>query len=153
MQALLGDPKTSPPPSPPYVPTADRRIATLRRGVNLIPINEVASLPFPMCVDIEHWLAKICYDTSLPPPSYFRKEVALVTGGVAYRFSVVIPGNPLGVGVHATGRYSALEFDAKEDAAFYMLQKLLQQQDNMSVITTTSPQSLFRGTTSTFGER
>ncbi|MED6165529.1 hypothetical protein PIB30_100390 [Stylosanthes scabra] len=94
-------------------------------GVNLIPIDEVASFPFPMCVDIEHWVAKICYDTSLLPPAYFRKEVALVTGGVAYRFSVVIPGNPLGVGVHAIGRYSAVESYAKEDAAFCMLQKLL----------------------------
>ncbi|MED6211710.1 hypothetical protein PIB30_076328 [Stylosanthes scabra] len=125
MQALLGDPKTSPPPSPPYVPTADGRNDPLRGGVNLIPVDKVASFPFPMCVDIEHWLIKIYYDTSLLPPAYFRKEVALVTGGVAYRFSVLIPGNPLGVGVHATGRYSALESDAKEDAIFYMLQKLL----------------------------
>ncbi|MED6121088.1 hypothetical protein PIB30_026834 [Stylosanthes scabra] len=125
MQALLGNPKMSPPPSLPYVPTADGRIAPLQGGVNRIPVDKVASFPFPMCVDIEHWLAKICYETSLLPPAYFRKEVALVTGGVAYRFSVVIPGNPLGVRVHATGRYSALESDAKEDATFYMLQKLL----------------------------
>ncbi|MED6219669.1 hypothetical protein PIB30_037895 [Stylosanthes scabra] len=125
MQSLLGDPKTSPPPSPPYVPTTDGRIAPLWGGVNLFLVDEVASFSFPMCVDIEHWLVKICYDTSLPPPAYFRKEVALVTGGVAYRFSVVIPGNPLGVRVHATSRYSGLESDAKEDVAFYMLQKLL----------------------------
>ncbi|MED6151191.1 hypothetical protein PIB30_080060 [Stylosanthes scabra] len=83
MQALLGDPKMSPPPSPPYIPTTDGRIAPLRvryskhttpkpLWVNLIPVDEVASFPFPMCVDIEHWLAKICYDTSLPPPAYFR---------------------------------------------------------------------------------
>ncbi|MED6172605.1 hypothetical protein PIB30_051640 [Stylosanthes scabra] len=88
MQALLGDPKTSPPPSPPYVPTVDGRIAPLRGA-------------------------------------YFNSEVALVTGGVAYRLSVVIPGNSPGDGVHATDRYSTLEFDAKEDATFYMLQKLL----------------------------
>ncbi|MED6165484.1 hypothetical protein PIB30_099927 [Stylosanthes scabra] len=113
MQALLGDPKMSPPPSPPYIPTADGRIAPLWGRVNLIPVDEVASFPFPMCIDIEHWLAKICYNTFFPPPAYFCKEVALVTGGVAYRFSVVIPGNPLGVRVHATDRYSVLESDTK----------------------------------------
>ncbi|MED6175158.1 hypothetical protein PIB30_075744 [Stylosanthes scabra] len=43
MQALLGDPKTSPPPSPPYVPTADGRIAPLWGGVNLIPVDEVVT--------------------------------------------------------------------------------------------------------------
>ncbi|MED6134616.1 hypothetical protein PIB30_038609 [Stylosanthes scabra] len=116
MQAPLGDPKMSPSLSPPYVSTVDGRIAPLRGG---------GLLPLSMCVDIEHWLAKICYDTSLPLPGYFCKEVALVIKGVAYRFSVVILGNPLGVGVHATGRYSALESDGKEDATFYMLQKLL----------------------------
>ncbi|MED6160398.1 hypothetical protein PIB30_051175 [Stylosanthes scabra] len=153
MQALLGDPKTSPPSSPPYVPTADGRIALLRGEVNLIPVDEVAFFPFPVCIDIEHWLAKICHDTSLPPLAYFRKEVALVTGGVAYQFSVVIPGNPLGVGADATGRCSALESDAKEDAAFYMLQKLLhaigQHVRDYNYLTA----SLFRGTTSTFGQR
>ncbi|MED6191885.1 hypothetical protein PIB30_004964 [Stylosanthes scabra] len=125
IQALNDDPNPSPPPSPASVPTNDGRVAPLRRDVNLIPSDEVASFPFPMSVQMEHWLSKICYDSALLAPTYFRNEVALAAGGIAYRYCVVLLGNPLGVGVHATSQFSPLEMDANEDDAFYMLQKIL----------------------------
>ncbi|QHO12733.1 uncharacterized protein DS421_15g509430 [Arachis hypogaea] len=78
---------------------------------------------------MEELLHKVCYGTSLPPPSYFRTELGVHDTGVVYAFSVVLPRNPLGADVHAKGRYSPLEMDAKEDAAYYMFQKVFHTTD------------------------
>nr|XP_025670894.1 uncharacterized protein LOC112770724 [Arachis hypogaea] len=125
MTLQMGLPDESPPKSPTTVVTENGQRAPLSRWVNCIPPTEVASAAYAVNLSMEDLLHKVCYNASLPPPSYFRTELGLRDTGVVYAFSVVLPWNPLGADVHAKGRFSPLEMDAKEDAAFNMLQKVL----------------------------
>ncbi|QHO38873.1 uncharacterized protein DS421_4g124200 [Arachis hypogaea] len=98
----------------------------LCQWINCIPLSEVASDAYAVNLSIEELL---CYDAFLPPPSYFRTEQGVRDTGVGYAFLVVLPGNLLGLDVHAKGRYNPLETDAKEDATYNMLQKVLHIMD------------------------
>ncbi|QHO22935.1 hypothetical protein HN51_046728 [Arachis hypogaea] len=129
MTQLMGQPDDSPRKCPPTVVTENGRRAPLCRWINCIPPSEVASGAYAVNLSMEELLQKVSYGASLPPPSYFRTELGVRDTGVMYAFSVILPGNPLGAGVHAKGRYNPLETDAKEDAAYNMLQKVLHTTD------------------------
>ncbi|QHN81363.1 uncharacterized protein DS421_20g686220 [Arachis hypogaea] len=103
MTLQMGLPDESPPKSPATVVTENGRRAPLSRWVNCIPPTEVASAAYAVNLSMEDLL---------------YKESSML-------FSVVLPWNPLGADVHAKGRFSPLEMDAKEDAAYNMLQKVL----------------------------
>ncbi|QHN76795.1 uncharacterized protein DS421_19g647070 [Arachis hypogaea] len=118
MTQLMGQP--APPKCPSTVVTKNGRRAPLCRWINCIPPSEVASGAYAVNLSMEELLQKVCYGASLPPPSYFRIELGVRDTGVMYAFSVVLPGN-----VHAKGRYSPLDTDAKKDATYNMLQKVL----------------------------
>ncbi|XLR56963.1 hypothetical protein HN51_011262 [Arachis hypogaea] len=113
MMQQMGQPDKSPPKSPPTIVTENGRRAHLCRWINYIPLSEVASGAYAVNLSMEELLHKlgVC-DTS-----------------VVYAFSIVLPENLLGADVHTKGRYSPLETDAKEDAAYNMLQKVLHTTD------------------------
>ncbi|MED6195902.1 hypothetical protein PIB30_042227 [Stylosanthes scabra] len=94
----LGINNRSPPTTPRTLPVRDGRLAPL-----------------------------VCYITSIPPPCFFREEVFVREGGPLCRFNVCLPGNSIERGLRAKGRFSPIEDDAKDDAAFTMLGLLLQK--------------------------
>ncbi|KAL4305588.1 hypothetical protein AHAS_Ahas16G0093300 [Arachis hypogaea] len=71
-----------------------------------------------------------CYDTKIPSPCLFREEKFHRHLGPLYAFNVIIPGNPFGPNVRAKGRYTFLEDNTREDAAFGMLRVLLANTGN-----------------------
>ncbi|QHO49379.1 hypothetical protein S83_001271 [Arachis hypogaea] len=116
----------SPPRTPRTVPTADGRVPTVVCGAPMIPADESAYHNFAVNNNMELWLIMYCYDTAIPTPCFFCKEKFHRQQGTLYAFNVVIPGNPFGLDVRAKGRYSFVEEDARDDAAFRMLWVLLQ---------------------------
>ncbi|KAL4328565.1 hypothetical protein AHAS_Ahas13G0212800 [Arachis hypogaea] len=120
----------SPPLPPRTIPTSDGRVASVVGGAPLIPADECASHHFALSNSMELWLLMYCYDAKIPSPSFFREEKFHRQLGPIYAFNVIIPGNPFGPDVRAKGRYTFLEDDAREDAAFSMLRVLLANSDN-----------------------
>ncbi|XP_020969606.1 uncharacterized protein LOC110268052 [Arachis ipaensis] len=96
MTLQMGLPDESPPKSPATVVTENGRRAPLSRWVNCIPPTEVASAAYAVNLSMEDLLYKVCYNASLPPPSYFRTELGLRDTGVVYAFLGRSPLEPLG---------------------------------------------------------
>ncbi|KAL4350918.1 hypothetical protein AHAS_Ahas10G0190000 [Arachis hypogaea] len=122
----------SPQRPPRTLPTSDGRVASVFHcvllsfpGAPLIPADECASHHFALSNSMELWLLMYCYDAKIPSPCFFREEKFHRYLGAIYAFNVIIPGNPFGPDVRAKGRYTFLEDDAREDAAFSMLRVLL----------------------------
>ncbi|MED6108576.1 hypothetical protein PIB30_025542, partial [Stylosanthes scabra] len=110
-------------------------------GANMLPQDQAASNPFIINHRLEDWLVKFCYECSVPPPAFFRDEVFLLEGGQIYAsppaffrnevflpeggqiyaYSVIIPGNTYEPLVHAKGRFSFVDSDTRDDAAYRML--------------------------------
>ncbi|KAL4345139.1 hypothetical protein AHAS_Ahas11G0248500 [Arachis hypogaea] len=137
METLMGDKEAtaeimsetgtveSPPRIPRTLPTFDGRVAAVVGGAPMIPEDECASHNFALSNSMELWLLMYCYDTKIPTPCFFREEKFHRDLGPIYAFNVIIPGNPFGSYLRAKGRYTVLEDDAREDAAFSMLWVLL----------------------------
>ncbi|KAL4286314.1 hypothetical protein AHAS_Ahas19G0073800 [Arachis hypogaea] len=119
----------SPRRPPRTLPTADGRVTPVVGGnrAPIVPSDKSASHDFALNNSMELWLTMYCYDTAIPAPCFFREEKFHRDHEPLYAFSVIIPGNPYGVDVSAKGRYSFIEDDAREDAAFMMLSILLQK--------------------------
>ncbi|QHN81701.1 uncharacterized protein DS421_20g689210 [Arachis hypogaea] len=82
--------------------------------------------PSPPRIDVEPSSTGVCYGSSIPPSAFFHNEIGIRNSGVHYAFTVVIPGNPLGPYIYAKGRYLQCESDAREDATFNMVEKILE---------------------------
>ncbi|KAL4294817.1 hypothetical protein AHAS_Ahas18G0266000 [Arachis hypogaea] len=120
----------SPPRTPRTLPTFDGRVASVVGGAPMIPEDECASHNFALSNSMELWLSMYYYDTKIPTPCFFREEKFHHDLGPIYAFNVIIPGNPFGSNLRAKGRYTVLEDDAREDAAFSMLWVLLEKTGN-----------------------
>ncbi|MED6160779.1 hypothetical protein PIB30_054514 [Stylosanthes scabra] len=94
-------------------------------GYPQIRVSLHNSHSFALNNSMEDFLARYCYNSSIPSPCFFREEVFVAEGGPIFRFIIVLPGNPVGPGIGAKHRYSLLEFDARDDAAYSMLCILL----------------------------
>ncbi|KAL4286284.1 hypothetical protein AHAS_Ahas19G0070800 [Arachis hypogaea] len=115
----------SPMRTPRTLPTFEGRVACVVGGAPMIPADECASHNFALSNSMELWLSMYCYDTKIPSPCFFREEKFHRELGPIYAFNVIILGNPFGPNLRAKGRYTVLEDDAREDAAFSMLWVLL----------------------------
>ncbi|MED6225823.1 hypothetical protein PIB30_097401 [Stylosanthes scabra] len=123
----MGISNPSPPTTPRTFPAGEGRLAPLVGGITWLPADVSASYPFALNNKMEKWLERVCSKSSIPPACFFREEVFVAEGGPLYRFNICLPGNPVERGLRAKGRFSPIEDDAKDDAAFCMLRLLLQK--------------------------
>ncbi|KAL4336963.1 hypothetical protein AHAS_Ahas12G0062700 [Arachis hypogaea] len=95
-------------------------------GFNTVPSNQAANSTFAINNSMEDWLLKVCYDATIPMPIFYRNETFLTQNdGSFYGFQVVLPGHPFGIHLHAKGRYSLVERDARQDPTYCMLDTVL----------------------------
>ncbi|KAL4316397.1 hypothetical protein AHAS_Ahas15G0281000 [Arachis hypogaea] len=64
---------------------------------------------------MEDWLVKLCYDSEIPAPCFFKQERYLRDQSPFYGFTVVVPGESYEVKLNAKGRFSMVEKAAREE--------------------------------------
>ncbi|XLR64688.1 hypothetical protein S83_015360 [Arachis hypogaea] len=98
-----------------------------RPSVSWLPVipQEELNAEFAIVNSMEDWLVKLCYDSEIPTPCFFKQERYLRDQGPFYGFTVVVPGEPYEVELNAKGRFSMVEKAAREDAAMEMLGQVL----------------------------
>ncbi|XLU41906.1 hypothetical protein S245_036720 [Arachis hypogaea] len=90
----------------------------------IIPAEEI-NADFTVVSSMEEWLLKVCLEAEIPCPCFFKVERFVGEQGPFFGFTVVIPGHPFEIELFVTGRFSMVEKDAREDAAYEMLSVLL----------------------------
>ncbi|KAL4373056.1 hypothetical protein AHAS_Ahas05G0043600 [Arachis hypogaea] len=111
-------------------PSGSSRRRGLVSWLPVIPQEELNFIPeFAIVNNIESWLVKICHDSKIPSPCFFKQEIFLRESATFYGFTVVIPGNPFEASMVAKGRFSLVEKAAREDAALEMLGRVLEITD------------------------
>ncbi|QHN95393.1 hypothetical protein HN51_043246 [Arachis hypogaea] len=98
-----------------------------RPSVSWLPVipQEELNAEFAIVNSIEDWLVKLCYDSEISAPCFFKQERYLRDQGPFYGFTVVVPGEPYEVELNAKGRFSMVEKAVREDAAMEMLGQVL----------------------------
>ncbi|MED6175500.1 hypothetical protein PIB30_078947 [Stylosanthes scabra] len=107
----MGITNRSPPTPPRTFPVGHGRLAPLVGNVVWLPTDQSASCSFALNNNMEEWLHKVCYKTSIPPPCFFREEVFVTEGGPICRFNVCLPGNPVERELQAKGRLEEENFN------------------------------------------
>ncbi|QHO32584.1 uncharacterized protein [Arachis hypogaea] len=62
-------------------------------AVNAIPPTKAASGNYAINVNMEEWLLKVSYRSSIPPKAFFRRKIGILNVSIHYAFTVVIPGS------------------------------------------------------------
>ncbi|KAL4398580.1 hypothetical protein AHAS_Ahas01G0306100 [Arachis hypogaea] len=74
---------------------------------------------------MEDWLPKVCYDAAIPMPIFYWNKILTWNDGIFYDFQIVLSGHLFGIHLHVKGICSLIKRDAREIAAFGMLDTIL----------------------------
>ncbi|QHO03634.1 uncharacterized protein DS421_13g433830 [Arachis hypogaea] len=98
----------------------------VRKGrLPVIPEEELNG-EFAIVNSMEDWLVKVCHESDISGPCFFKQERYVGDKGPFFGFTVVVPGEPYEVELSAKGRFSMVEKAAREDAAQEMLGQVLE---------------------------
>ncbi|MED6143691.1 hypothetical protein PIB30_008333 [Stylosanthes scabra] len=87
----IGITNRSPPTTPRTVAVENGRLAPLVGGIVWLPADQSASYSYALNNNMEKLLEKVCYNTSIPPPCFFREEVFVTEVGPVYSFQHAQP--------------------------------------------------------------
>ncbi|QHN93267.1 uncharacterized protein DS421_17g591220 [Arachis hypogaea] len=99
-----------------------------RPVVSWLPVipEEELNGEFTIVNSMEDWLVKVCHESDIPGPCFFKQERYVGDKGPFFEFTMVVPGQPYEVELNAKGRFSMVERAAREDAAQEMLGQVLE---------------------------
>ncbi|XLU24410.1 hypothetical protein S245_060476, partial [Arachis hypogaea] len=83
-------------------------------------LEEEVNGDFPILNSMEELLVKLCYESEILGPCFFKQERYLSDVGPFYGFTVVLPGQPYEVEMSAKGHFSMVEKMTYKEAALKM---------------------------------